>query len=62
MKPGEFLKQWLTIMLFAVAGVLTGVSPDCVESVSYRVALLSPGRTFARMFDGLREGLARFVR
>ena len=49
----------LTAMFLAVAAILVGVSPVGAQSSGYRVAVLTPGATYAPVLEGLREGLPR---
>lgn len=52
-------RPWLITMFLAAAAVLVGVLPVGAQSSGYRVAVLTPGVTYAPALEGLRESLSR---
>lgn len=50
--------QWLMTM-FLAAAVVVGVLPAGAQSSGYRIAVLTPGVTYAPALEGLRESLSR---
>ncbi len=59
MRRNRSPRPWLTTMFLAAAAVLVGVLPVGAQSTGYRVAVLTPGVTYAPALEGLRESLSR---
>ena len=59
MEPSRSRRPWLMTVAVAAAAVLVGVLPLRAQSSGYRVAVLTPGVTYAPALEGLRESLSR---
>lgn len=59
MERNRSSRPGLMTMFLAAAAVLVGVLPAGAQSSGYRVAVLTPGVTYAPALEGLRESLSR---
>ena len=59
MERTQSFKFMLTALLAAIGMTLTGVSQVFGQPSHARIGVLTPGLTFASIYEGLQEGLAR---